>query len=91
MKIRHTFIVVVIGYLLALLLIRYDKKTAQRDALLISFLAVMYGVIFKLAIIGAGSLTWIEITDYLTIGIVIPASVAIKGSSQEIGSGDRSN
>jgi len=78
MKIRHAFSVAVVGGILALLLVRYDKRTAQIDALIIGAFSVLWAVFFQWVITGINiSITWIEITDYLVIGLAIPVLVAV--------------
>jgi len=78
MKFRHTIVVVIIGGFLALFLIRYDNRKAQVNASVVAALAVLWGCVFRLAIIGVTNLTWGEITDYITIGAAIPVLVAIR-------------
>jgi hypothetical protein len=84
MKIRHTFAVVFVGSLLALHLVRHDKRTAQINALVIGAFSVLWGIVFRWAIIGASSLTRVEITDSLAIGLAIPALVAIVNRAERV-------
>jgi len=92
MKFRHTVVVVIISGFLALLLIHYDNRKAQVNAFVVAALAVLWGGVFRLAIIGVNNLTWGEITDYITIGAAIPVFVAIRnGRSRGINSGARPN
>jgi len=66
MRFRHTIIVGIIGGLLALFLIHYDNRKAQINAFVVAVLAILWGGVFRLAIIGVNNLTWGEITDYIT-------------------------
>lgn len=83
--IRHKVAVVIVGGLLSLLLIKYDNKTAQIDSFIVGALSIMYVVIYKWVFLGikglrigeGGIFTWIDITDYLAIGLAIPILVAI--------------
>jgi len=76
-KIWYTVVVLFISGLLALLLVRYDRRTAQFDAYIIGSLSVLWGVVFTWAITGEINVTWEEITDNLTIWLAIPALVAV--------------
>jgi len=84
-KIRHTVAVLIVGGLLSLFLVKYDQKTAKTDSCIIGALSVLYGVIFKWVFLGiygirtGGSsiFTWIDVTDYLVIGLAIPVLVVI--------------
>ena len=84
-KIRHTIVVILIGGFLSLLLIKCDKRNAQIDAVFIGFLSVLYCVIYKWVLCriyhlpfgGPSLFTWVEVTDYLAIGLAIPAIVAV--------------
>jgi hypothetical protein len=89
--IRHKVAVAIIGGLLSLLLVKYDDKTAQIDANIIGALSILYCVIFKWYFLGIYVLrtgkdsifTWIDVTDYLAIGVAIPLLVAIINSSMK--------
>lgn len=84
-KIRHTVAVVIVGGVLSMLLVRYDRKTATIDSCIIGALSILYGVIFKwyflgikgLRIGGSSIFTWIDVTDYLVIGLAVPVLVEI--------------
>jgi hypothetical protein len=72
MKIWHVAVVGVVGALLAFRLIRTAQDTAQIDACIIGAFAVLWGVLLRLATIGTISFGWIEVTDYLTVGLAVP-------------------
>jgi len=75
---------------LALLIIRYDKKTAQVDAVIIGVLSIVWGVVYKWIFYDSsykstGLLGWVELTDYLVVALAIPTFVAIlNGASKRI-------
>ena len=90
MKIRHTFVVLIIGTIIAFMLTKYDHKRATADAWIIGVSSVIFGVIQLIRIRysfyeGLGQpfdwsvfLTWTEVTDHLMILIAIPLLVAIR-------------
>jgi hypothetical protein len=77
MKIRHTFSVVAVGSIVALFLVRYDNQTAKIDALIIGVLSVVWALFLRLMIGSDISLTWIEISDFVAIGLAIPVVVVV--------------
>ena len=86
-KIRHSVIVLIVGGVLSLLIVKFNKDSAQLDAIIIGALTILYSVIFKYVVVWNYGLladgfrfnifTWFELTDYLVMGACIPALVAI--------------
>jgi len=89
LKIRHTFVVLIIGIIVAFVLTKYDRKRATVDAWIIGVSSATFAVIQVIRIRygfyeGLGKpvdwsvfLTWAEITDHLLILIAIPLLVLI--------------
>jgi hypothetical protein len=78
MKIREVVIVVVMAWILALLIIRENAEKAQFDAVVVAILTVLWGFVFRWAVIGGSAgLSWYEVTDYLTTGLAVPVLVAV--------------
>jgi hypothetical protein len=76
-KIRQFAVAGVAGIALAFFLLRQFKKTAQVDGFAIGTLAVPWGIVFRLIMVGTSRVDWIEITDYLIVWLAIPLSVTI--------------
>ena len=77
MKIREVAIVAVVGWIVALLIIRENAEKARFDAIVIGILTVLWGFVFRWTIIGGVNLSWYEVSDYLTIGLAVPVLVTI--------------
>jgi len=83
MKIREVAIVAVMAWILALLIIRENAEKAQFDAVVVAILTVLWGFVFRWAIIGgAAGLSWYEVTDYLTTGLAVPVLVAVLAATR---------
>jgi hypothetical protein len=76
-KLRHFSATVVVAALVAWGLVKQDPRTAQMNALYIGLLSMLFGAFLRVHVAGGMSLGWIEITDYLTIGLAVPALVAL--------------
>ncbi len=86
LKIRHLFVVALIGVSLAGFLLRYDRKNVQINSILVGLLSILWGVVFSWAVIRTVYLGWIEVTDYLVVGLWIPVVTAFlsRSSSSQV-------
>jgi hypothetical protein len=75
-KLKEVLIIAVIAWILALIIIRENAENALFDAVVIGILTVLWGLVFRWAIIGGVGLSWYEATDYLTTGLAVPVLVA---------------
>jgi hypothetical protein len=75
-KLRHFGVTIVVGGLIAWALVKQDAKRAQLNALLVGILSMLFGIFLRIHVAGGMSVGLVEITDYLTIGLAVPALVA---------------
>ena len=85
MKLREMAVVCVIALAIAALVIREDKEKAMNTATAIGILTLVWGIVLRLAVVGVGYWSWLEVSDYLTTALAVPVAVAImrKFSSAE--------
>jgi hypothetical protein len=72
LKIRQLLVVTLISYCLAWFLVRHERKNARMNSIAVGALSVLWSVGFAWVVVGSIYLSWIEITDYLVIGLGIP-------------------
>jgi hypothetical protein len=77
LKMRQFVVVAFIGSALAMFLLRYDRKNVQINSLLVGVMSVLWGIVFSWVVVGTVYLGWIEITDYLVVGLWIPLSTSL--------------
>jgi uncharacterized membrane protein YeiH len=77
MKIREVAIVAVVGWIVALLIIRENAEKARFNAIVIGIVTVLWGLVFRWTIIGGVDLSWYEVSDYLTTGLAVPVLVTV--------------
>jgi hypothetical protein len=76
-KFRHFVMVALVGGGLAALLVKLDREHAQTDAVLVGILSVLFGIFLRIHVAGGAAVGCVEITDYLTVGLAVPALVAV--------------
>jgi hypothetical protein len=87
-KLRHLTVAVVVAALVAWGLVRQDARHAQLNSVFIGVLSMLFGMFLRVHVAGGMSVGVVEVTDYLTIGLAVPALVAVVNWKHSRSNGD---